>query len=155
MFQFLHDLIYVYKVAPDPTTTGAEFINDRSACSGGGRWLLSSTIPPGFDAVDIGIPAHQGHQSGDLRRRIFPISAASEHKDEAYKLACWLSSADSQARILQTSHIATSKTMLETIRNATFPANSYIFADSADIARSVECPATYPNCRRSSTAMWR
>ena len=32
---------------------------------------------------------------------------------------------------------------MDNIRKAEFPARSYLFADSADVARSVECPAAY------------
>ena len=39
--------------------------------------------------------------------------------------------------------IPTSTSCMETVREAEFPANSYIVADSADIARSVQCPAEY------------
>ena len=75
---------------------------------------------------------------------IFPIAKASEKKDEAYKLAAWLSSADSQSRIMSYSAIPSSKKCMdEIVRTSDLPINSYIYADSADIAKSVQCPATY------------
>lgn len=143
MFQFLHDLIYEYGVAPDPKVTGAEFITDQVGMQWGGRWLLGDYYGNDFYDVDIVYVPTKATNQVISGVGIFPISAASEKKDEAYKLAAWLSSADSQSRILATSHIPSSKTCLETVRESDFPANSYIYADSADIARSVECPKEY------------
>lgn len=143
MFQFLHDLIYEYGVAPDPKVTGAEFITDQVGMQWGGRWLLGDYYGNDFYDVDIVYVPTKATNQVISGVGIFPISAASEKKDEAYKLATWLSSADSQSRILATSHIPSSKTCLETVRESDFPANSYIYADSADIARSVECPKEY------------
>lgn len=143
MFQFLHDLIYVYEVAPDPKVTGAEFITNQVGMQWGGRWLLGDYYGNDFYDVNIAyVPTKVTNQviSGV---GVFPISSASEKKDEAFKLATWLSSADSQSKILATSHIPSSKTCMEAVREDDFPANSYIYADSADIARSVECPKEY------------
>ncbi|MGI6174432.1 MAG: ABC transporter substrate-binding protein [Christensenellales bacterium] len=143
MFQFLHDLIYVYEVAPDPTTVGSEFITGQVAMQWGGRWLLGSYYNNDFFNVDVAYVPIKATNQVISGVGIYPISKASEHKDEAYKLACWLSTADAQSRILARSHIPSSKTCLEAVRNAEFPKHSYLFADSADVAKSVECPAAY------------
>lgn len=143
MFQFMHDLVYVYQVAPDPTTVGSEFITDQVAMQFGGRWLLGDYYSNDFTAVDLCyVPIKVTNQviSGV---GTFPICKLSEHKDEAYKLSAWLASADSQSRCMAESSITTSKICMDNIRKAEFPARSYLFADSADVARSVECPAAY------------
>lgn len=144
MFQFLHDLIYVENVAPIPgSTSGNEFMTDQIAMYFAGRWTLGSYRDNDFDSVAICYVPTKATNQVISGVGIYPISAASEKKDDAYKLACWLSSADSQKRILALSHIPSSKTCLEDVREMDFPINSYLFADSADIARSVQCPATY------------
>ena len=145
LFQFLHDLIYVEGVAPVPgSTSGNEFMTDQIATYFVGRWTLGSYLANDFDSVAVCyVPSKVTNQviSGV---GIFPITKASEKKDEAYKLAAWLSSADSQSRIMSFSAIPTSKTCMDNIiRTSEVPINSYIFADSADIARSVQCPETY------------
>lgn len=143
--QFLHDLVYEYKVAPVPgSTSGNEFMTNQLGMYNAGRWTLGQYIENDFTSVTVSyFPTEVTNQviSGV---GIFPISKASEKKDEAYKLAAWLSSAESQAAIMSYSAIPSSKTCLdEIVRTSEVPNNSYIYADSADIARSVQCPATY------------
>ncbi len=142
--QFFQDCVHKYKVAPQPPVSESTFMAGEVAMGCWGRWPLKGYKESGFDAVDIQyLPTGKTNQvifgSG-----IFPILTASQHKDEAYKLACWLSGPDSQKRILEISHIPSSTTVLEeVVRPSTFPANSYIYADSGNISRAVESPAQY------------
>ena len=146
MFQFLHDLIYVEGVAPIPdSATGGEgeFMSNQIGMIFGGRWLLNGYNTNGFYDVDVAYISTEAANQVISGVGIFPVAAASDKKDEAYKLSAWLCSADAQGRIMENGAIPTSTSCMETVREAEFPANSYIFADSADIARSVQCPAEY------------
>lgn len=144
--QFLHDLIYKYEVAPVPGGVDALqlFMTDQMGMYNAGRWTLGSYISNNITDVSVSFfPAEVQNQviSGV---GIFPILKASEKKDDAYKLSAWLCSAESQAAIMSYSAIPSSKTCMDNVvRTSEVPANSYIYADSADIARSVQCPATY------------
>lgn len=144
LVQFFQDCVHKYKVAPQPPVSESTFMAGQVAMGSWGRWPLKGYKESNFDAVNIQyVPTIKTNQvifgSG-----IFPVLMASEHKDEAYKLACWLSSADSQAKILEVSHIPSSITVMEeVVRPSTFPANSYLYADAADISRAVESPAEY------------
>lgn len=145
MFQFLHDLIYVEQVAPVPgSTSGNEFLTDQIAMYFAGRWTLGQYLENDFNSVAVVYVPTKATNQVISGIGIFPIAKASEKKDEAYKLAAWLSSADSQSRIMSYSAIPSSKKCMdEIVRTSDLPINSYIYADSADIAKSVQCPATY------------
>lgn len=145
MFQFLHDLIYVEQVAPIPgSLSGNEFITNQIGMYFAGRWTLGTYLENDFDQVAVVYVPTKATNQVISGVGIFPIAKASEKKDEAYKLAAWLSSAESQATIMSYSAIPSSKTCMdEIVRTSELPKNSYIYADSADIARSVQCPATY------------
>lgn len=144
LVQFFQDCVHTYKVAPQPPVKEASFMAGQVAMGCWGRWPLKAYKESGFDAVDIQyLPTIKTNQvifgSG-----IFPVLTASSHKDEAYKLACWLSSPAAQAKILEISHIPSSQQVMdEVVRTATFPGNSAIYADSADISKAVESPAQY------------
>lgn len=145
MFQFLHDLIYVEQVAPVPgSTSGNEFLTNQIAMYFAGRWTLGQYLENDFNSVAVVYVPTKATNQVISGIGIFPIAKASEKKDEAYKLAAWLSSADSQSRIMSYSAIPSSKKCMdEIVRTSDLPINSYIYADSADIAKSVQCPATY------------
>lgn len=143
--QFLHDLIYKYEVAPKPGNDALQlFMMDEMAMYTAGRWTLGSYISNDITDVSVSFLPTEVQNQVISGVGIFPIAKASEKKDEAYKLAAWLSSAESQASIMSFSAIPASKTCMDNIvRTSEVPHNSHIFADSADIARSVQCPATY------------
>ena len=145
MFQFLHDLIYVEKVAPVPSSlNGNEFMTGQTAMGFWGRWILLSYINNDFKDLAINyIPTKVTNQPIN-GVGIFPIMKASEKKDEAYKLAAWIATADSQERILETKANPASKEAMDVIlRNTDWPVNSHIFADCADTSISVQCPSCY------------
>lgn len=143
--QFMHDLIYKYEVAPKPGNDGLQlFMMDEMAMYTAGRWTLGSYISNNITDVSVSFLPIEAQNQVISGVGIFPIAKASEKKDEAYKLAAWLSSAESQAAIMSYSAIPASKTCMDNIvRTSEVPKNSYIYADSADLARSVQCPATY------------
>lgn len=144
LVQFFQDCVFKYKVAPQPPAPTNAFMSDQVGMTFAGRWPLKSYKESGFEAVDVQfLPTIKTNQV-ICGTGIFPILQASEHKDEAYKLACWLASPDSQKKILEISHIPSSVSVIdEVVRPATFPANSAIYADSADISKPVESPAQY------------
>lgn len=143
--QYLHDLIYVEKVAPVPSSlSGTEFMTDQTAMTFYGRWLLLTYINNNFNDVALAYVPTAAQNQPVSGVGIYAIMKDSECKDEAYKLAAWLSSAEAQEVILETKAIPASKNAMDTVvRNSDYPINSYIFADCADTAISVECPACY------------
>lgn len=141
VFQFMHDLIYVHEVAP---LSGGTFIADQVGMEFLGRWPFKTYTESGFKAIDIQWLPTNKQQQAIAGFGLWPISASSTKKDDAFKLICWLSSQYSQRTIIDISGIPMSeKVMQEVVVDTDFPANSRIFFESAHTAKSVECPATY------------
>ena len=141
VFQFMHDLIYVYGVAP---VNGGTLIADQVGMDFAGRWPFKTYNESGFKAVDIQWLPTNKTQQAIAGFGLWPISSSSTKKDEAFKLICWLSSQYSQRTIIDISGIPMSeKVMQEVVVDTDFPANSKIFYESAHTAKSVECPETY------------
>lgn len=141
VFQFLYDMVYVHKVAP---LNGGSFIADQVGMDFLGRWPFKTYTESGFDAIDIQWLPTNKTQQAIAGFGLWPISASSTKKDEAYKLICWLSSQDSQRTIIDISGIPMSeKVMQEVVVDTDFPANSKVFFESAANAKSVECPPSY------------
>jgi ABC-type glycerol-3-phosphate transport system substrate-binding protein len=145
VFQFYQDLIYKHEVAPRPPVDANNlFINDGVGIQWAGRWLLRGYDDSGFSAMDIApVPTNktpiQIFGSG-----IFPIMKSAKNKDAAFLLACKLASAHAQATVLDNSAISSSIEVMDTMaRTATFPKNTILYRQAADIARAVESPPDY------------
>ncbi len=141
VFQFMHDLIYVHKVAP---VNAGTLIADQVGMDFLGRWPFKTYNESGFKAIDIQWLPTNKQQQAIAGFGLWPISASSTKKDDAFKLICWLSSKDSQRTIIDISGIPMSEeVMKEVVVDTDFPANSKIFFESAATTKSVECPASY------------
>ncbi len=143
--KFWQDSIYVHEVAPQPPfDTGVAFQNDQVAMHFAGRWPLKGYKESEFDAIDIQyIPTMKTNQV-IFGAGIFPVLKDSKHQEEAFLLACKLSSKEAQEKILEISHIPAHIDVLdEVLTKAEFPKNSILYKDSADKAKAVESPAQY------------
>ena len=141
VIQKIQDLIYVDNVAP---VSPAEFMTDQVGMIFIGRWYLKSLIESGFDACDILPVPSMATSQAIAGGGCFPISSTSKVKDEAYQLACWLSSPDVQATIMDISAVPCSVSAMEKVVSTNeFPQNSELFTKSADTAKFVEAPANY------------
>lgn len=140
--QFLHDLMYVHKVAP---VDQGDFISGQVAMQNAGRWSFKSYNESDFKSVDLQYLPTNGKEPTVISGfGMWLVSSASEKKDEAFKLACFLSSKDSQRTIIDITGIPMSKeVMKEVCVDTDWPSNSRIFYDTADYARGVQSPATY------------
>jgi multiple sugar transport system substrate-binding protein len=137
--QFMHDLIYVYKVSPAPTAYGDIynlFQNGSIAMFGAGRWSLTALLPANFKDFDI-----QYFPGNPDRRTIFglggyPILTTSQHPDAAWELVKYLASVDVQKGLLGTatapfSNIPARRSVAKGMVDFP-PNNSKIFYDSLD-----------------------
>ncbi|MDD3411214.1 MAG: extracellular solute-binding protein, partial [Eubacteriales bacterium] len=141
VIQRIHDLIYVDQVAP---IDGADFKANTLGMMFTGRWSVKDLIESDFDACAVLPVPTMATQQAIAGGGCFPISATSQCKDEAYKLACWLSSPEAQATIMSISAVPCSTSAMEkTVSTSTFPINSNYFVDVADTAKFVEAPAQY------------
>lgn len=139
--QFLHDLIYKYEVAP---LNNGDFIAGQVAMQNAGRWSFKSYDESNFKSVDLQYLPTNKEQQVISGFGMWLVSSATEKKDDAFKLACFLSSKDSQRTIIDITGIPMSKeVMKEVVVDTDWPSNSRIFYDTADVARSVQSPSTY------------
>jgi ABC-type glycerol-3-phosphate transport system substrate-binding protein len=145
VFQFFQDLIYKYEVSPRPPVNYEElFINDQIGMQYAGRWLVRGYVDSGFNAVDIVPLPTNKTPVAIFGSGIFPILKSSKNKDAAFLLACKLASAKSQGTVLDNSGISSSiEVMDRMVKNDTFPKNTILYRQAADIARAVESPPDY------------
>ena len=71
------------------------------------------------------------------------MASESKKQEEAFKLMCWLCSADAQDRLFDAGSIPTSISAMEKVAAMPFPANAYIWRESADDAVFMQAPAQY------------
>ena len=139
--QFLHDLMYKYQVAPVNQGT---FMSDQVGMQFAGRWPMKSYNESNFKAVDLQYLPTNKEQQSISGFGMWLVSSASEKKDDAFKLSCFLSSKDSQRTVIGITGIPMSKeVMKEVVVDTDWPTNSRVFYDTADTAKSVQAPATY------------
>lgn len=140
--QFLKDLIYVHEVAP---LNNGDFIGGQVGMHNAGRWSFKSYNESDFKSVDLQfLPGNGKERTVISGFGMWLVSSATEKKDDAFKLSCFLSSQDSQRTIIDITGIPMSKqVMKEVCVDTDWPANSRIFYDTADYARGVQSPSTY------------
>lgn len=145
-FQALHDLVYKYEVAPSydgGDQSINQFINDQAAMCFLGRWPLPSWEENDMN-FNIQFMPNMGAQQVIFGSGAFMISSGSEHPEEAFKLASFLSSAWSQKTAIGINTIPTSISVMDEILPESKPANSMLYRQSADIAKAVQSPKEFP-----------
>jgi multiple sugar transport system substrate-binding protein len=101
--QFMHDLIYQYKVSPQPTGYGDIynfFQNGDIAMFGAGRWPLTNFIPAGFTDFDIQYWPGNPDRKTEFGIDGFPILKTTQNPDAAWQLVKYLTSADVQKALV-------------------------------------------------------
>lgn len=137
----IRDLIYEHEVAP---ASPADFISGQVGMMFSGRWSLKGMNESEFYAADILPVPTMSTLQAIAGGGIFPVSSSSEKKEEAFKLACWLSRPESQEKIMDISAVPTSISAMENVvATNPFPNNTMLFVESADVAKYVESPSTY------------
>lgn len=143
LMQFFQDCIYKYEVAPQQALAGS-FINDQIGMYSAGRWPLVTYLESGFDGVALQYLPTIKTNEVVFGCALFTVYSNAVNPDAAYKLACWIGRPEGQELISAKTGIPSSTSVMEKlVRNQPVPENSYIFVDSADIARSVETPTIY------------
>jgi ABC-type glycerol-3-phosphate transport system substrate-binding protein len=109
-----------------------------------GRWLLRGYEDSGFSAIDIVPVPTNKTPVAIFGSGCFPILKSAKNKDAAFLLAAKIASAGSQATILDNSGISSSIQVMDTMaRTSTFPKNTILYRQAADIGRAVESPPAY------------
>lgn len=145
-FQFLYDLVYTYEVSPRPDPAAnyiAQFVTGQVAMAvGTGRSPIRTWIENDINFDIQFVPSFRTNQvifgSG-----AWPVLRMSRNPEEAFLLSAFLGSVFSQTEILDTAGIPTRISVMDSQLPTAPPANSMMFRQSADIARSVQAPAEY------------
>jgi multiple sugar transport system substrate-binding protein len=97
--QFIHDMVYEYKVAPAPgtlTNTEIQFINGEVAMFGAGRWATGGMYREGFTDYDIAPWPGNPEQTTEYGVDGFGIFRTSENVPASWEFLKYMSSAGVQ-----------------------------------------------------------
>jgi ABC-type glycerol-3-phosphate transport system substrate-binding protein len=145
-FQALYDLIYKYKVAPAVSASDQsinQFINEQVAMVRLGRWAL-----PAWESNNINFDIQ--YMPGASENQVifgsgaFVVSESSKNPEEAFKLTSFLSSPWSQKTAIGLNTIPASISVMDEVLPSAKPANTMLFRESADIAKSIAAPEQFP-----------
>lgn len=146
-FQFLHDLVYEYEVAPRPdpgTDYMDQFVAEQIGMAFAGRWPLPLWTENEMEFDVQYLPAFRTNE------RIFgigawPVLATSEHPEEAFLLSSFLGSEYVQRETTGPGSIPTHMTLMDDEElMGPPPENWQIWAEAADEGRAVQAPPEYP-----------
>lgn len=101
--QFIHDMVYEYKVAPAPgtlTNTEIQFINGEVAMFGAGRWATGGMYREGFTDYDIAPWPGNPEQTTEFGVDGFGIFKSSQNVPAAWEFLKYMSSADVQEGLI-------------------------------------------------------
>ncbi|MCB0195564.1 MAG: sugar ABC transporter substrate-binding protein [Anaerolineae bacterium] len=137
--QFMHDLLYVHKVAPEPIGFGDLFNLFQTgdvAMFGAGRWPLTTLVPAGFEAFNIQYWPGNPQRKTEFGIAGFPILQVSEHPEAAWKLVKHLTRVDVQEKMIGTedslpSNIPARRSVAAQMENFP-PENAEVFYSALD-----------------------
>ena len=146
--QFLADLILKHKVAPNPTgwDEAGQFHAGHLAMRTCGRWCIAGSIKENFSTYDL---QYQPHQSGPYRTVAgtdgWGIAAATRYPDEAWQTVKFLSSTEAALDMVALGgNIPALRSVAEMPEFKEIgPANTGIFYESLDYARTVASPPNF------------
>ena len=140
--QFLYDCIYEYGVSP---ISGGTFVADQIGMYTSGRWSFRTYNNNQFKDVDIQyLPTNEQYdRKVIIGGGTYLVAEQSGMKEEAFKLACWLCSADAQSKLFDEGSIPTSVTAMEKVAKMDFPGNAHIWLESAQDAVFMQAPSQY------------
>ncbi|MCG8478303.1 MAG: extracellular solute-binding protein, partial [Spirochaetales bacterium] len=146
-FEFMHDLIYEYEVAPIPTVGDNpinEMIAGNVASVSLGRWPVGRFVEGGVNFDIVYLPMFEE------REVIFGVGGwvvadATDYPEEAYALAAWMAGPYAQENMMGAHSIPSRISVMERVLAASPPQNARLFRESADVAIPVEAPPEYPD----------
>jgi multiple sugar transport system substrate-binding protein len=146
--QFMHDLIYKYKVSPVPgpnVDATSLFMSGQLAMYAAGRWPVVTYAQNKFTDFDIQyLPKFNDSRTVAFGTGGFPVLKTSKHQEAALKFATWLSASKySQLNFLQTDSIPSRTDVMQEVLPDSPPANGKIFEESAAVAKPIQAPAAY------------
>jgi multiple sugar transport system substrate-binding protein len=161
--QFLADLILKHKVAPNPAgwDEWGQFNSGHLAMRTCGRWCISGSLKEKFETYDL---QYQPHKSGPYRTVVgadgWGIATMSRHTKEAWEVVKLLSGKEASLDVVKVGgNIPALRSVAETPEFKEYgPANTAIFYESLDYAKTVPSPANFnivePILNRHLAPIW-
>lgn len=120
-----------------------------------GRWTFRTYNNNEFINVDIQyLPNNEKYgRKVIIGGGTYLVATESKKQEEAFKLMCWLCSADAQDKLFDAGSIPTSISAMEKVAAMPFPANAYIWRESADDAVFMQAPAQYADIASESHSL--
>jgi ABC-type glycerol-3-phosphate transport system substrate-binding protein len=150
MFQFIHDLVYKYQVAPIPEPgmdTAQLFVDGNVAMHFAGRWSTTKYVSDNFRNVSVQyIPNFRTNVPIWGGTGVFTLKS-SKHPNEAASFALYLASAPFIEEFMQYGAIPVLNSVaLKLVPALGVPQNAEIYIESAATAKAVQSPAQYAEC---------
>lgn len=147
-FQFMQDLIYKYKIAPQPTPESNytnQFLSEQVAMITCGRWNQATYQQNNMDTIALRLVPAMKDQVMVYGGGCYSMLSSTEHPDEAFLLASFMSGEFSQANYLDGGSIPSIRKVAEEAVPVTepVPENYQLFIESPVPVKVVESPAQY------------
>ncbi|NPV55157.1 MAG: sugar ABC transporter substrate-binding protein [Anaerolineae bacterium] len=147
--QFLQDIVYEYKVAPDPFNTDPNasstlFASGDFAMAGGGHWPIQFYMANDFSDYDV-LPWPQNKEKATVFGADgYGIYPGSENKELAFALMLELVSEETLAETVSAGvAIPARRSVAESPGFLAEPKNAQLFYGSLDYAKPVTAPPEY------------
>lgn len=161
--QFLADLILKHKVSPNPQgwDESAQFHAGHLAMRTCGRWCIAGSLNENFESYDL---QYQPHLAGPIKTVAgtdgWGLSTATKSPEEAWAVVKFLSNKDASIDMTKAGgNIPTLRSVAEMPIFAEYgPANTAIFYESLDFAKTVPSPKNFnivdPILNRHYQTIW-
>jgi multiple sugar transport system substrate-binding protein len=161
--QFMADLVLKYKVAPNPAgwDEGGQFLAGNVVSRTCGHWCIQGLLENNFTDYDL---VYQPHKSGNITTVAgtdgWGVTSKTKYPDQAFQVAAALSGPKPSLEMVKMGgNIPALRSISEKPEFATYgPANTKIFYESLDGAKSLQAPVNFniiePVLDRNFASIW-
>jgi multiple sugar transport system substrate-binding protein len=148
--QFLHDLVWKYHVAPQPSTTSVNdlFMAGKVAMFNAGRWPLQAFKPAKYTDYQVAPLPYKTTQGTTLGSDGYGITAHSSNPAAAWALVRYMTSTQVMGALVNASAASSSIPARRSlaIKSAMAPPSNYgTFYNSLSVAKPVQAGVHYPD----------
>jgi multiple sugar transport system substrate-binding protein len=147
--QFLHDMVHVDKVAPDPFSTDPnaayqQFSTGKIGMTGGGHWPMQFFMSNNFEDYDVLPWPQHGAKATVFGADGYGIYPDSKNKELAWELIKELTSEETMMQTVTAGvAIPARRSVAEVKEFLAMPAHASLFYQSLDYAQPVTAPANF------------
>ena len=147
--QFLHDLVHVHQVAPDPFSTDPnaayqQFSTGKIGMTGGGHWPMQFFMSNDFEDYDVLPWPQHGAKATVFGADGYGIYPGTDHPDLAWELMKELTSEETMMQTVDAGvAIPARRSVAEVEEFLAMPESAASFYQSLDYAQPVTAPANF------------